>query len=872
MKEKMQAVFRRLNVMRRTRKGFLLSVVILLELLAIASVATYAWVETISSIKIIGENGKIRDDYIYTDGKIAPITVDPQNLTEIDLSKFFREAGDMHLAPASSANGTDFYFPITAKTNSSVSKTYRRGTMDDISVSYISFSIRLTSSSNADYYFYRSPTISAKGSDIRFSITVDGGEDPDETKIYGETASSSSVVNGTTASTTATQEVLAISDHLYDASNPASVVPLFSTEKNKSQIVTFRIWLQKHANDDDDDINNAISENINITNFKIASVLSPRKLHLVPTDVWNVKDSNNQYPVYYAWMWKNGVSGSGTWIKATDNEDGSYTVSYDGTNDKVTFVKCKPGTTSDSPDWNKDVIKQTVDLTVPNKDVVMHPAFFISGEGSNKQSATGVWESATENLPKRIKIGYVDGCETYGTIGITSYGKTNSKGSVTKDSVPVSSVQNPETGYVFDGWYLNKDGTSPKTPDKSVINAAPAAGMTETYYAKFVPAKKVTVHAILNGTETSGLGTLQLTQGSASLTSSNTTLSSWYAVGSEVEVDATAAEGYTFGGIYNEAVGGTEKSTYTIEDSNIECYASFTAIDYNVTVHAVTIDSSGNSTTDDPTGGTVKIGYASSGATSTKEVAYQTSAALEQSTTSGYRFLGWYTDAAGGTELNPTDGKYLLNTAGNVDIYARFAELIDSGYALRGDFNEWTGGNMYHVYGSTEASITLNLAEGTNDFKVLNGSTWYGGSNSYLKIHNSTQNGYTLESPGHDIKFESYGGTYTFTFNTDTKKISVKCDSCDVSTVVISFDVSSVTNMANDSPIIWMEKDGDDGKYMEKVSDYVWKVEAPVDFTTSNKFNRNNPSNNSNWNSWNAGARGTSTTYKLTSNTAGSWQ
>ena len=668
--------------------------------------------------------------------------------------------------------------------------------------------------------------------------------------------------------------MLAIGDHLYDASNPASVVPLFSTEKNKSQIVTFRIWLQKHANDDDD-INNAISENINITNFKIASVLSPRKLHLVPTDVWNVKDSNNQYPVYYAWMWKDGVSGSGTWLKATDNEDGSYTVSYDGTNDKVTFVKCKPGTTSASPNWDTEVLKQTVDLTVPNKDVVMHPAFFISGEGSAKQSATGVWESDTQNLPKRIKIGYVDGCETYGTIGITSYGKTNPKGSVTKDSVPVSSVQNPATGYVFDGWYLNKDGTSPKTPDKSVINAAPDAGMTETYYAKFVPAKKVTVHAILNGTETSGLGTLQITQGTASLTSTSTTLSSWYAVGSEVEVDATAAEGYTFGGIYNEAVGGTEKSTYTIEDSNIECYARFTANNYNVTVHAVTIDSSGIPTTDDSTGGTVKIGDASSGATSTKEVAYQTSAALEQSTTSGYRFLGWYTDAAGGTELNPTDGNYLLNTAGDVDIYARFAELIDSGYALRGGFNNWTGGTLEKIYGSNDASLTLTLTADMYEFKVLNttdNTTWYGGSNSHLRIHNSTQVGYVLSSTGPNAGFEAYGGTYTFTFNTVTKKISVKCDSCDVPTVVISFDVSSVTNMANDSPIIWMEKDGDDGKYMEKVSDYVWKVEAPVDFTTTTKFKRNDPSTNINWNSWNAGARGTKTTFKLSSNTDGSWQ
>ena len=93
---------------KEKRKSLILSIVALVEVLAIAIVSVSAWVETISTIKLDLNNGTI-DNYVFTNANIG--YGNGYDGKTIDLTKYFRQAGDVHLASATSANGTDVYFP-----------------------------------------------------------------------------------------------------------------------------------------------------------------------------------------------------------------------------------------------------------------------------------------------------------------------------------------------------------------------------------------------------------------------------------------------------------------------------------------------------------------------------------------------------------------------------------------------------------------------------------------------------------------------------------------------------------------------------------------------------------------------------------------
>ena len=94
---------------KKTRKGFILTMVALVEVLAISVVSVSAWVETISTITIKAEGAKI-DNYVYTNADIG--SGDGYSNKIIDLTKYFRAAGGVHLASASSADGENIFFPI----------------------------------------------------------------------------------------------------------------------------------------------------------------------------------------------------------------------------------------------------------------------------------------------------------------------------------------------------------------------------------------------------------------------------------------------------------------------------------------------------------------------------------------------------------------------------------------------------------------------------------------------------------------------------------------------------------------------------------------------------------------------------------------
>lgn len=231
---------------KKTRKGFILTMVALVEVLAISVVSVSAWVETISTITIKAEGAKI-DNYVYTN---ADIGSDNGYLgIPIDLTKYFRAAGGVHLASASSADGENIFFPIKKSGASEFdAKSYRCADVNDKNVNYIdfSFNVKVDKTFNADhaeFYLDQVPTITIDGADVpgnlvRMAIT---DTDTQKTVVCGSKESTENVVNEV-GGTKVPEKVKAFSDFFVNS----DIVPteLFSVDKGSSKTINIKVWLQ----------------------------------------------------------------------------------------------------------------------------------------------------------------------------------------------------------------------------------------------------------------------------------------------------------------------------------------------------------------------------------------------------------------------------------------------------------------------------------------------------------------------------------------------------------------------------------------------------------------------------------------------------
>lgn len=228
-----------------TRKGFILTMVALVEVLAISVVSVSAWVETISTITIKAVGAQI-DNYVYTNADIG--SGDGYSGNPIDLTKYFRAAGGVHLASASSADGENIFFPIKKSDDANFSpNSYRCADVNDKNVNYIDFSFNVKVdktfyANHAEFYLDKAPTITIDGEEdsenlVRMAIT---DTDTQNTVVCGSEASKKNVVskvNGDKAS----EKVQAFSDFVSSESEPTE---LFQVKKGNSKTINIKVWLQ----------------------------------------------------------------------------------------------------------------------------------------------------------------------------------------------------------------------------------------------------------------------------------------------------------------------------------------------------------------------------------------------------------------------------------------------------------------------------------------------------------------------------------------------------------------------------------------------------------------------------------------------------
>lgn len=627
---------------KEKRKSLILSIVALVEVLAIAIVSVSAWVETISTIKLDLNNGTI-DNYVFTNANIGYGNGYDGNT--IDLTKYFRQAGDVHLASATSANGTDVYFP-TLTANGEPSGAYRKATVNDKNVNYIDFSFNVTAKgTKASFYFDKVPTIKVNDADadeekLRVSFFCDGSN----TVVCGKSDSNAEVVAGTNLNTKKKESVKSFDSYTgLTAESPLFTVPADS----KPHKVTMRVWLQ-----DDSRNTKYAGQTVTIENFKLITQ-SPQAGELTFSD-----KTTGDASLGAGWATKNdraiwiNQDGKSEYQKLSKNSSGNYFIKLgsdytDKPNATVTFYSCESKVTSNPQ--NSYVAKWTTTLQA-GVDAESQ-TFTAYGYMDKSNNGYGTWGEVQKILlssedEKTLPMTQVAG--KY--LAVDMY--------VQGSSTPIAMTFEPNENASLSGWvaYLpnpNSDAAHSITfkftyNGKDYSISAPNRNSSVNYVITsqntgyWAPPAIVSVYSTCEDDKDNNatMGTVSVTGGMDGATRVKVTK------GTTVTLNATPTDGnkYRFIGWYSDPEFNAPvtliNGTYTANDTSAEhkFYAKFQR-QYKVEAKAVSDGAVANST-----GGTVKISGGEAGAYAVGSYLEGQNTSITATPKEGYDFMGWYSD------------------------------------------------------------------------------------------------------------------------------------------------------------------------------------------------------------------------------------
>lgn len=635
---------------KKTRKGFILTMVALVEVLAISVVSVSAWVETISTITIKAEDAKI-DNYVYTNADIC--SGNGYSGKTIDLTKYFRAAGGVHLASASSADGENIFFPIKKSDVSDFgANSYRCADVNDKNVNYIDFSFNVKvdktfNANHAEFYLDQEPKITIGGADVsgnlvRMAIT---DTDTQNTVVCGSEASNKNVVSKAEGNQTP-ETVRAFSDFVV---NPESEpTELFRVDKGSSKTINIKVWLQ-----DDKATTEYAGKTVSISGVNIVTQNKKgNKVYFVDRTV--NEDIKN---------WTKGVTfqqGDKTPVTMKFNEN-SHTYSCEYTPAAGdTIVKF----TSGSVTWSTDM------KSLNSGDSMYYTAY---GNHNSSNAGYGTWgevieisvSSKTDVLPDTGNVSSV-------------YMVPDKNDSYSKVRMPFTNDRNKWVGYIakekaddmtFSFTNNNKKYEIP-APNRGnsthfVVTSAktgywdPPATITVTAGENDAGDPKVSYDSLVSTT-------ISVTPGTKVKLEANPktgfVLKNWVISGTSTVPDGIDSNGYftpTASGNYNFTAVYAESMTF-------EAYVR-------------TYD--GKVLSESTTGGSVEIKCGNQNSTvDSKDVTHITLNAVKGSTVTyyakandGYVFDGWYTDAdCNSVPENLSDKYELANVETSKKLYAKF--------------------------------------------------------------------------------------------------------------------------------------------------------------------------------------------------------
>lgn len=689
---------------KEKRKSLILSIVALVEVLAIAIVSVSAWVETISTIKLDLNNGTI-DNYVFTNANIG--YGNGYDGKTIDLTKYFRQAGDVHLASATSANGTDVYFP-TLTANGAPSATYRKATVNDKNVNYIDFSFNVTAKgTKASFYFEKIPTIKVNDADadeekLRVSFVCDGSN----TVVCGKSDSTAEVVSGTNLNIKGQENVKSFGSYTGStAESPLFTVPADS----KPHKVTMRVWLQ-----DDSRKTKYAGQTVTIDNFKLITQ-SPQAGELTFYD-----KTTGDPSLGAGWATKNdraiwiNQDGKSEYKKLSKDSSGNYFIKLgsdytDNPNATVTFYSCESTVTSNPQ--NSFVAKWTTTLqTAVDADSQTFTAY---GYKDSSNNGYGTWGEVQKILlssedASTLPMTQVDG--KY--LAVDMYVKGS--------STPIAMTFEPNENASLSGWvaYLpnpNSDAAHSITfkftyKGKDYSISAPNRNSSVNYVITsqntgyWAPPAIVSVYSTCKDEKDNNapMGTVSVTGGMDGATRVKVT------EGTTVILNAkpTDSNKYRFIGWYSDpefkAPVTLSNGAYPANDTSAEhkFYAKFQR-QYKVEAKAVSDGAVANST-----GGTVKISGGEEGAYTVGSYLEGQNTSITATPKEGYDFKGWYSDEKC-TKLESQDLTLSIkNIQANHLYYAKFMIKQFSVTAVANHPNDKKNSTVQFSSPSSEASNT----------------------------------------------------------------------------------------------------------------------------------------------------------------------
>lgn len=636
---------------KKTRKGFILTMVALVEVLAISVVSVSAWVETISTITIKAEGAKI-DNYVYTNADIG--SDNGYSGKTIDLTKYFRAAGGVHLASASSADGENIFFPIKKSDVSDFgANSYRCADVNDKNVNYIDFSFNVKvdktfNANHAEFYLDQVPKITIGGADVsgnlvRMAIT---DTDTQKTVVCGYNAGSDNVVN-TAYGKEVPGKVQAFSDFVV---NPESEpTELFRVDKGSSKTINIKVWLQ-----DDKATTEYAGKTVSISGVNIVTQNKKgNKVYFVDRTV--NEDIKN---------WTKGVTfqqGDKTPVTMKFNEN-SHTYSCEYTPAAGdTIVKF----TSGSVTWSTDM------KSLNSGDSMYYTAY---GNHNSSNAGYGTWGEVIE-----ISVSSKTADVLPATGNVSSvYMVPDKNDSYSKVRMPFTNDRNKWVGYIAKE-KADKMTFSFTNNNKKYEIPAPNRGnsthfvVTSATTGYWDPPATITVTAGKNDA-----GDPKVSYDSLKSTSISVT------PGTKVKLEANPKTGFV---LKNWVISGTS----TVADG-IGSDGSFTPTasgNYNFTavyVESLTFEAyvrtyDGASLSENTNGGSVEIKCGNQNSTvDSNDGTHITLNAVKGSTVTyyakakdGYVFDGWYTDADCKTGLENSSDKYeLANVETSKKLYAKF--------------------------------------------------------------------------------------------------------------------------------------------------------------------------------------------------------
>lgn len=639
---------------KKTRKGFILTMVALVEVLAISVVSVSAWVETISTITIKAEGAKI-DNYVYTNADIG--SGNGYSGKTIDLTKYFRAAGGVHLASASSADGENIFFPIKKSDVSDFgANSYRCADVNDKNVNYIDFSFNVKvdktfNANHAEFYLDQVPKITIGGADVsgnlvRMAIT---DTDTQNTVVCGSEASNKNVVSKAEGNQTP-ETVRAFSDFVV---NPESEpTELFRVDKGSSKTINIKVWLQ-----DDKATTEYAGKTVSISGVNIVTQNKKgNKVYFVDRTV-NETTKN----------WTKGVTfqqGDKTPVPMKFNEN-SHTYSCEYT----------PATGDTIVKFTSKGVTWITDMKSLNSGESMYYTAY--GNHNESNAGYGTWgevieisvSSKTDVLPDTGNVSSV-------------YMVPDKNDSYSKVRMPFTNDRNKWVGYIAKE-KADKMTFSFTNNNKNYEIPAPNRGnstlfvVTSAKTGYWDPPATITVTAGTNGAGTA-LGNPKVSYDVLSSKTISVT------PGTKVQLEANPKTGFV---LKNWVISGTSTVADGIDSNG---YFTPTASgNYNFTavyVESLTFEAyvrtyDGASLSENTNGGSVEIKCGNQNSTvDSNDGTHITLNAVKGSIVTyyakandGYVFDGWYTDADCKTGLENSSDKYeLANVETSKKLYANF--------------------------------------------------------------------------------------------------------------------------------------------------------------------------------------------------------